>query len=292
MNKKSVISKKGRWSSVFLALMLLFMYAPIAVLIVYSFNQNKSMASWGGFSLRWYAELFRDAQIMDALWVTVQVAVLSALIATIIGTGAAIGINAMGKKSRAAIMGITNLPVVNPDLVTGVSLMLLYVSLFSFLNNIPGLADFLGRFGIRLQLGYGTLLAAHITFNIPYVILSVMPRLRKSSDQLYAAAMDLGARPLYALRRVVLPDIAPGMVSGFILAFTMSLDDFVVSFFTRQGVQNLSIVIYSLARRGIKPKINALSTLMFVTVLALLIIVNIRSARMEKRERVMALRKK
>ena len=288
--RKTATQKKGRWGSAFLALMLLFMYAPIAVLILYSFNENKSMASWGGFSLKWYGELFQDAQIMDALWVTIQIAVLSALVATVIGTAAAIGINAMGKRSRGAIMGITNLPVVNPDLVTGVSLMLLYVSLFSFLNGIPAIADFLARFGIRLQLGYGTLLASHITFNIPYVILSVMPRLRKSSNTLYDAAMDLGARPMYALWRVVLPDIAPGMVTGFILAFTVSRDDFVVSFFTRQGVQNLSIVIYSLARRGIKPKINALSTLMFVTVLALLLLVNIRSARAAKKEKALARR--
>lgn len=268
------MKKKNRWGSVYLALMLLFMYAPIAVLIAYSFNENKTMAKWTGFSLKWYVELFKDKTIMDALQVTVVVAIVSALAATLIGTAAAIGIDAMGKKRRMAILGITNLPVVNPDLVTGVSLMLLYVFAFSAL----------GRIGLSGRLGFGTLLVSHITFNIPYVILSVMPRLKKSSDTLYEAAMDLGARPGYALRRIVLPDIMPGVITGAVLAFTMSLDDFVVSFFTRQGVQNLSIVIYAMARRGIKPKINALSALMFVVVLLLLLFINIRSARQQRKE--------
>ncbi len=264
----------SRWGSLYLALMLLFMYVPIAVLIVYSFNENKSMAKWTGFSVKWYIKLFQDGTIMSALQMTVIVAVLSAVIATAIGTAAAIGIDAMGKKSRSAILGITNLPVVNPDLVTGISLMLLYVSAFAVLEKI----------GIHGRLGFGTLLVSHITFNIPYVILSVMPRLRKSSDMLYEAAMDLGAKPGYAIWRIILPDIMPGVVTGLILAFTMSLDDFVVSFFTRQGVQTLSIVIYAMARRGIKPQINALSALMFVTVLVLLFIINVRSTRQTRKD--------
>lgn len=270
-------AKKNRWGSVYLAIMLLFMYAPIVVLIFYSFNANKSMAKWGGFSLKWYAALFQDRTILSALQTTLIVAVLSALIATVIGTAAAIGIDAMGKKRRNVILTITNLPVVNPDLVTGVSLMLLYVFGFSLLS----------RVGIHGQLGFGTLLVSHITFNIPYVILSVMPRLRSNSDLLYEAALDLGAKPMFAVRKIILPDIMPGVVTGFILAFTMSLDDFVVSFFTRQGVQTLSLVIYSMARRGISPKINALSALMFVAVLILLLIINIRGARQDRKARSM-----
>lgn len=254
----------------YLGLMLLFLYAPILVMIVYSFNESKALGVWTGFSLHWYSELLRDHQIMDALTVTLTVAVLSALIATAIGTFAAIGMHSMKKRPRAVIENISQLPMVNPDLVTGVSLMMLFV--------------FIG-----LKSGYARLLIAHITFNIPYVIFSVLPKLRLSSNQLYEAALDLGCTPLKALWKVIIPDIMPGVVSGFILAFTLSLDDFVVSYFSTQGVQNLSIYIYSMARRGINPKINALSTLMFVAVITLLVIVNIKSIREERAE---ALQKK
>lgn len=247
----------------YLGLMLLFLYAPIAVLIVYSFNESKTMGHWTGFSLRWYEALFQDSMVMEALTVTLTIAVFSALIATVIGTFAAIGMHSMKKGTRRVIENISQLPVVNPDLVTGISLMML----FAFLT---------------LKNGYIRLLIAHITFNIPYVIFSVMPKLRQSSNQLYEAALDLGCTPLTALWRVVIPDIMPGIVSGFILAFTLSLDDFVVSYFATQGVQNLSIYIYSIARRGINPKINALSTLMFAAVVTLLLIVNLKSIREER----------
>ncbi|MDD3919802.1 MAG: ABC transporter permease [Eubacteriales bacterium] len=247
----------------YLGLMLLFLYAPIAVLIVYSFNSSKTMGNWTGFSLKWYEALFRDGKVMDALVITLTVAVLSALIATVIGTFAAIGMHAMKKGTRRVIENISQLPVVNPDLVTGISLMMI----FAF---------------IALKDGYTRLLIAHITFNIPYVIFSVMPRLRQSSNQLYEAALDLGCTPMMALRKVVIPDIMPGVVSGFILAFTLSLDDFVVSYFTTQGVENLSIYIYGIARRGINPKINALSTIMFVAVVTLLLVVNLKSIKQEK----------
>lgn len=253
----------GFLKSTYMGLALLFMYAPIAILIIFSFNESKTMAKWGGFSFKWYGALFHDPTIMNALWVTLSVAVLSALIATVLGTFAAIGIHSMRKGPRALVMGISNLPVINPDLVTGISLMLLFI--------------FLG-----IPLGYTTLLLAHITFNIPYVILSVMPRLRQMPNSMYEAALDLGATPSYALFKVVIPEIMPGIVTGLIFAFTLSLDDFVISFFTRQGVQNLSIVVYSMARRGINPKINALSALMFVTVLVLLLIVNLRDVRSRK----------
>lgn len=247
----------------YLGLMLLFLYAPIIVLMVFSFNESKTMGNWTGFSLKWYEQLFNDSTIASALWVTLSVAVLSATIATVIGTFAAIGMHSMKKRNRAVIENISQLPVVNPDLVTGISFMMLFAAL--------GIRD-----------GYTRMLIAHITFNIPYVIFSVMPRLKQSSNLLYEAAMDLGCTPLQALRKVVIPDIMSGIVSGFILAFTLSLDDFVVSWFAADGVQNLSIYIYGIARRGISPKINALSTLMFVAVVSLLLIVNLRSMREEK----------
>ena len=243
--------------------MLLFLYAPIVVLMVYSFNNAKTMGNWAGFSLKWYRELFQDATIINTLWVTLSVAVVSALVATVIGTLAAIGLHSMRKTPRAIIENISQLPVVNPDLVTGISFMMLFAMM--------GLRD-----------GYSRMLIAHITFNIPYVIFSVLPKLRQSSDSLYEAAMDLGCTPWMALRKVVLPDIMPGVVSGFILAFTLSLDDFVISWFATDGIQNLSIYIYSVARRGISPKINALSTLIFVAVVTLLLIVNIKSLREER----------
>lgn len=248
---------KGAWfRKTFLGVMLFFMYAPIIVLIVYSFNASKTMANWGGFSLNWYDALLKDRDIMAALEVTLTVAVLSSLCATVIGTTAAIGINSMKRRWRNTTMYCSNIPVINPDLVTGVSLM------FAFsLLAVPQ--------------GYTRLLLAHITFNIPYVVLSVMPKLRQTSNSLYEAALDLGATPSVALRKVILPQIMPGVISGAILAFTLSIDDFVISFFCQQGTQNLSIYIYSLARRGINPKINALSALMFVVVLALLLTVNI-----------------
>lgn len=255
------MKKKRTWpQKLYLALMLVFLYAPILVLIVYSFNKSRTMGNWTGFTLDWYAALLKDKNIMEALKVTLSIAFLSSLCATVLGVTAAIGINSMKRRSRNLVMAATNIPVINPDLVTGVSLMMI----FAFLTVPPG---------------YTTLLLAHITFNIPYVILSVLPKLRQTSNALYEAALDLGASPTYALRKVILPQIMPGIVSGAILAFTLSLDDFVISFFTRQGVQNLSIYIYSLARKGINPKINALSAIMFVVVLTLLLVVNLTGNR-------------
>ncbi len=251
----------------YLGLMLLFLYAPIFVLMAYAFNESRTMGNWTGFSLKWFGELFQDNAIMDALVVTLTVATLSAIIATVIGTFAAIGMHSMKKGRRRVIENISQLPVMNPDLVTGISLMMIFA--------------FLG-----FSSGYMRLLVAHITFNIPYVILSVMPKLRQSSNQLYEAAMDLGCTPMTALRKVVIPDIMPGIVSGFILAFTLSLDDFVVSYFTTTNVQNLSIYIYGIARRGVNPKINALSTLLFIAVVSLLLIVNLRSIRQEKENEI------
>jgi len=240
-----------------------FLYAPIVVLMIFSFNNSKSRAKWGGFTFKWYAELFRDDEILSSLYYTVIIAVISSLVATVIGTIAAIGIHNMSKVKKTVVMNLTYLPVINPDIVTGISLMILFIF-------------------IKLDLGFITLLFAHITFNIPYVILSVMPKLKQLNKHIYEAALDLGATPLRAFWKVILPEIMPGVVTGALLAFTLSLDDFVISFFTTgSGVSNLSITIYSMARRGINPKINALSTIMFITVLLLLIVVNKRTSRKE-----------
>ncbi|WDV44456.1 ABC transporter permease [Clostridiaceae bacterium M8S5] len=250
-------------------LIFVFLYAPIVVLIIFSFNNSKSNSSWNGFTLKWYASLFADKYIMKALYYTLAVAVLSSIIATIFGTFAALGIYNMRPLKKKVMLGINNIPVVNPDLITGISLMALFIFL-------------------KMPLGFMTMLIAHVTFNIPYVILSVLPKLRQMPKELMEAALDLGATPMYAIRKVLIPQIMPGIITGLLMAFTLSIDDFVISFFTTgHGVTNLSITIYSMARRGIKPEINALSALLFLTVLILLIIINIRSIRDEKRKEVL-----
>lgn len=245
-------------SKMYLGIMLLFLYSPIGVLVVYSFNDSKSRGNWSGFSLRWYLELIKDRDIKTALYYTLIIALLSAIIATIIGTISAIGIYNTNLLLRKVILNVNSLPLLNPDIVTGVSLMLL----FTFLT---------------VKLGFATLLFAHVTFNIPYVVLSVLPKLRQMDKNIPEAAMDLGATPLYTLIKVIIPEIMPGIITGFILAFTLSIDDFVISFFTTgSGVTNLSIYVYSMARRGIKPVINALSTLMILVVTSLLVFINKR----------------
>ncbi len=236
----------------------IFLYSPIAVLIAYSFNKSRLRGHWGGFTFSWYLKLFHDRQIMQALNYTIAIALLSSVIATIMGTFAAIGIFNMGKLKKQIMMNITYIPVLSPEIVTGISLMILFIFL-------------------KMERGFMTLLIAHITFNTPYIILSVMPKLKQLNKHLYEAALDLGATPAYAFRKVILPEIMPGVLTGFLLAFTLSLDDFVISFFTTgSGVANLSIVVYSMARVGVNPKLNALSALMFICVLILLVIVNLR----------------
>lgn len=249
----------------YLILIFIFLYTPIVTLMVFSFNNSKSMGKWSGFTLRWYANLFQNARIMEALKYTIIIAVISSIVATIIGTLAAIGIHRMKGLPKKTLLNINNLPVLNPDIVTGISLMSLFIFIFPLLS----------KFGINAQFGFGTMLLAHITFNIPYVILSVLPKLKQLPSNITEAALDLGATPGYAMRKIILPQIKPGIVAGLLMAFTMSIDDFVISFFTTgPGVTNLSIEIYSMARKGINPSINALSTLMFITVLILLLIVN------------------
>lgn len=257
---------KKTLQNIYLSLIIFLLYAPIVTLVVLSFNNSKTRAKWGGFTGKWYISLFQNEQIMSALYTTLVIALLSALIATLIGTAAAIGIQGMKRKSRTIAMGITNIPMLNADIVTGISLMLLFIVVGSGLKYL----------GINFSLGFATVLIAHITFNIPYVILSVMPKLKQTKRSTYEAALDLGASPIYAFFKVVFPDILPGVFSGFLLAFTMSLDDFVITHFTKgPGVDTLSTKIYSEVRKGIKPEMYALSTLLFVSVLILLILINV-----------------
>ena len=241
---------------IYLALIFILLYAPIVTLIVLSFNQSKTRAKWGGFTLKWYKELLKNEQIMSAFYTTLIIAFVSAAIATVIGTAAAIAIQGMKQKWKTMYMGLTNIPMMNAEIVMGVSLMLLFIA-------------------FHMTLGFGTILIAHITFNIPYVILSVLPKLKQTNRYTYEAALDLGASPVKAFFKVVFPDIVPGVLSGFMLAFTMSLDDFVITHFTKgPGIDTLSTKLYTGVRKGIKPEIYALSTIMFVTVLVLLLLIN------------------
>ncbi len=242
----------------YVSLIYIILYAPIAILILYSFNESTQRSKFTGFSLRWYKELFSDKEILSALFYTLICALLASLIATIIGTVTAVGIYKMRKGPKNLLMSLSQIPMLNPEIVTGVSLMLLFV----FIN---------------FERGFSTMLLAHITFNIPYVIISVLPKLKQMNPYLYEAALDLGAHPVYAFFNVVMPEIKSGIVTGFLFAMTMSIDDFVISFFTTgNGIQNLSIYIYNAAKRGISPKVNALSALMFLVMLILLLIVNKR----------------
>ena len=250
------------------------MYAPIIVLIIYSFNESRSRANWTGFTLNWYLELLRDQRIINALQTTISIALFSSLIAIVLGTAAAMGINSMKPAAKKSLMTINNIPVVNPDIVMGVSLMIFYIVIFGF-------------FSLDLELGYFTLLLAHVSFVTPYIVLSVLPKLRQMDRNCYEAALDLGATPIVGFIKVILPEIMPGIMTGALLAFTMSIDDFVVSFFTSgSGVENLSMVIYSMTKRGINPKINAISTFMFIFVMALLYIVNMLDKRNKAKERL------
>lgn len=248
----------------YLGLIVLFMYAPIIMLSALSFNAGKSRAHFSGFSLHWYTEMFQDEAIIAALQNTLIIAFVSASIATVLGTMAAVAIRNMKKLPRNLIIGVTNVPMLNADIVTGISLMLLFIA-------------------FRFTLGFGTILISHITFNLPYVLLSVLPKIRLSSQVSYDAALDLGASPLYAFFKVVLPDIMPGVLSGFLLAFTMSLDDFIITHFTRgAGIDTISTLVYSEARKGIKPSMYALSTLIFVTVFVILVFANFAPGALEK----------
>ncbi|MGI6326820.1 MAG: ABC transporter permease [Saccharofermentanales bacterium] len=254
-----MIARLGK--NIYMILIFLFLYAPVAVLIVFSFNKTRSRAVWGGFTLEWYRKLFQNVDILRALQVTLIVAVVSALVSTVIATITCIGLNSLNRRLRSLIMNVTYIPNITPDLVTGVSLMLLF-------------------YFIGLKTGFATLLLAHIAFNIPYAILSISPKFRQLDRNLFEAALDLGCKPRQAIIRVILPEIMPGIVTALILTFTLSIDDFVISYFTAGNqVSTLAITIYSMARKSVNPQINALSTLMFLTVLVLLLLVNIRTTR-------------
>ena len=254
-----------KWlSKTYVWLMMAFLYMPIGVLIAYSFNQSKSRSYWTGFTLKWYKDLFQNEQILSSLRNTLIIAVVASVVATILGTAAAIGIDKFNKKLRSIIINITYIPIINPEIVTGVSLMLLFVFL-------------------RFEFGFSTLIIAHITLNLPYVILNVLPKLKQMDKFIYEAALDLGCSPFKAFFKVVVPEIMPGIISGFLMAFTYSLDDFVVSYFnTGAASQTLSITIFSMTRRKVSPEINALSTIIFIVVLSVLLAVNIYNSRKEK----------
>lgn len=259
-------------SRIYNALIFLFLYAPIFVLIVFSFNDSKSRVVWNGFSLRWYEELFQDEEILSALGVTLSVALIATVVSTIIGTLAAIGFRSVNARLRGVLMAVNNFPMVNPEIVTGIALMLLFV----FIHRTTGL----------LQPGYVPLLLSHITFCIPYVVLQVLPKLRQANPHLYEAAVDLGCRPIPAFFKVMVPEILPGIITGALMAFTMSLDDFVISLFTSGATaQNLSVTIYSMVKRRVTPEINALSTLMFGAVLVLLVLVNLLQMKTEPKKK-------
>ena len=281
------MKKKTSWlSRICMALVFLFLYAPIFVLIVFSFNDSQSRTVWNGFTLRWYVELLQDRQIMNALSTTLLVSLLATVIATAAGTMAAVGFFNMKKRWRSPLLAVNSIPMTNADIVTGVSLCLLFVAFFggweTFVRWLNG-AQSLFHLPARLHMGFGTLLIAHVTFNIHYVLLNVMPKLRQMDKNLIDAAQDLGCTWMQAFWKVVLPEIKPGIVSGALIAFTMSVDDFIISYFTAgSGASTLAMVVYGMTKRRISPKINAISSLLFITVLTLLVIVNVREARQEK----------
>ena len=247
---------KNAAKKIYIALIFIFLYAPIVTLVVLSFNASKTRAKWGGFTLKWYVALFQNEDILAALSNTLLIALIASVVATIIGTAACLAIMSLKKKGRSIILGITNIPMLNAEIVTGISLMLLFISM-------------------GLKFGFGTILLSHITFCIPYVILSVMPRMQQLNPSTYEAALDLGAGPVYGFFKVVFPDILPGVLSGFLMSFTMSIDDFIITHFTKgAGVDTLSTKIYTEVKKGIKPEMYALSTLIFLTVLVLLLLIN------------------
>ncbi len=258
-------------SRLYIALIILFLYAPVAVMIVFSFNSSSSVWVMDGFSTRWYEGLVKNTVMLSALEHTLIIALLSAVISTVLGTAAAVGITAIRNRiAKKAVMSVTQIPMMNADIVTGISLMLLFI----FFGKLIGLDE---------SLGFATVLIAHITFNLPYVILSVIPRLRQTDAHLSEAAMDLGCTPVRAFFKVILPSISTGIVTGFIMAFTLSLDDFVISYFTCGHYQTLPIVIYNMTKKSVTPDTYALSTLIFITVFVLLILYNILQTKSEKK---------
>ena len=286
LNRKNSVG-----SRLYMALVFFFLYAPILLLIVFSFNAGKSGVVWQGFSLQWYAELFQDRLIIQSVYTTLLVSVLATIIATVVGTFTAIGFYSMRRRWRGPLLTVNNIPMMNADIVTGVAMCLFFVAVFGGWNYLASNYTFtVNLFGAmyritlpKLYLGFGTLLIAHVTFNIPYVILSVGPKLRQMDSNLVDAARDLGCTWLQAFWKVILPEIMPGIISGALIAFTMSVDDFVISYFTAgSSTSTLAMTIYGMTKKGVTPEINAISTILFVVVLFLLIVVNVRESRAEK----------
>lgn len=276
---------RKRYSSMlqklYLVLMFSFMYVPIAVMAVFSFNESKSRTIFTGFTFDWYKNLFQNEMILKSLAVSVIVAFLSASVATVIGTMAAIGIKNMKRPARSLLLNISYVPVVNPEIITGVSLMLLFVVYKDFANDF--LTKLNGSNDIALKVfGFSTLLIAHITFNLPYVIFNVMPKLRQMDIHMYEAALDLGCDPIQAFFKVVLPEIMPAVMSSFLICLTYSIDDFIISYFTCGTLQTLPIAIYSMTRKKVSPEINALSTIIFIVILAIILFMNAADNRREK----------
>lgn len=267
-------------AKVYSVLILVFLYAPIFVLIAFSFNASKSRAHFTEFTFKWYKELFHNELIMTSLWNTIKIAVLAALISTLLGTCAAIGMNAMKKRSRSVMMNLTYMPVINPEIVSGISMMLLFVFFCNVVNRL------FGKDGTPvLELGAWSVLVAHVTFCVPYVVLNVLPKLRQMDQNMYEAALDLGCNPLKAFLKVVIPEITPGIMSGMLMAFTISLDDFIITYFTNGSTfQTLPVTIYSMTRKKVNPQINALSTILFLVVLLLLVLMNVKQAKSRKRD--------
>ena len=252
MKKKSLLRRLG---DSYLVIVLLFIYLPIFYVVLFSFNDSKSLTKFTGFSLRWYQNMFEDRTMLESIYYTVLVAVVATAVSTVVGTVAAIGLSKARPIVRSAVLEVNNLPVMNPDIVTAIGMMLLFIS-------------------AKVQLSLLTLILAHITFCTPYVILSVMPKLRQLDDNVAEAALDLGATPRQALTRVIIPQIYPAILSGALIAFSMSFDDFVISFFTAGvGINNISMYVYSMKRYN--PSVNALSTLIVVVVTLILILVNL-----------------
>jgi len=281
------VKKSGRFGSrSLMALVFLFLYAPILLLIVFSFNKGNSNTVWTGFSLDWYRSLFQNRLIMRSVYTTLLVSLLATAIATVAGTFAAIGFYSLRRRSRTVLSTVNNIPMMNADIVTGVAMCLFFVAFFAFWSGFAGWFNRVQSIAVlpeRLTLGFGTLLIAHVTFNIPYVILSVGPKLRQMDRNLVDAAQDLGCTWMQAFWKVILPEIKPGIASGALTAFTMSVDDFIISYFTAgSSSSTLAMTIYGMTKKRVTPEINAVSTLLFVTVLALLVIVNLREARAER----------
>lgn len=271
-------------SRLFMGLVFLFLYAPILLLIIFSFNAGNSNVVWKGFSLHWYTQLFQDRIVMGSVYTTLLVSLLATVIATAAGTFAAIGFYAMKRRWRTPLMTINNIPMMNADIVTGVSLCLFFVATFAGWNGLVTWLETSYRLTApRLYLGFGTLLLAHVSFNIPYVILNVKPKLRQMDKNLLDAAQDLGCTWMQAFWKVAIPEIKPGIVSGALIAFTMSVDDFVISYFTAgSATSTLAMSIYSMTKKRVSPEINAISTLLFGAVLVLLVLVNVMEARGEQ----------